>query len=630
MHGVGGTTGAALLGLDDENEPVLVAQGGRTFFWRRPTEPRIEGYVWGGLTSGSRLQPLWILLLPFTLLNVAGWMHEPKGVIAGWRVRAIRYLTFALGLTLTATYIVWITAILVDDLGYTWLPRRYGWEPRRGVLAGLGVAVVIVAAAAWMARRTRGGEKYTAQAGPQTLSASRGGLLGVGGNDEDDSLMRAGFFNRSQDSNRLLALHCAVAFGVLAALAVAAYTTGAHTPSKHHLADYLEHVFFVIGVAQFAGLVLLFVASVSRKPTGFHIAGPAVAAALAIAIANALLAGAARAVDKTVKIEPGGEFMFADVMVVTLLVLLLVVLVWIVDFKILPGPLGEVTDVPHNTAAPGTPANGATDSMRRKTATFRGLTNGLNSFDEILTIAAVAFVGLAAATGLARRHHPHAWRVPLLATSGTQLIAWGGVGLILLLWTKRNDPRTRKKIGIVWDLLTFWPRRFHPFAIRPYSAQAVAELRGRINALATEGRVVLSTHSQGTVLALAAIAPLVDRRGVIQRVSLVTFGSPIGGLYSTAFPAYFNGELTTVVNMELHDWVNYRRLTDPIGHDIKGVATAVLQSPGVTPDPLPDQPLRVPATRAERDRLPWIDVVTHSYYRNEPRLKRVIDELRYS
>ena len=44
-------------------------------------------YDWRPLTSGSRSFAIWPLLLPFTLLNVAGWMGPP---ITSWRGKAHR------------------------------------------------------------------------------------------------------------------------------------------------------------------------------------------------------------------------------------------------------------------------------------------------------------------------------------------------------------------------------------------------------------------------------------------------------------------------------------------------------------------------------------------------------------
>ena len=86
VHGVSGTSPESLLA-----RPLVdqVAGDGIAGFYRprleaewyddrprpeRPAQdnaPRLEGYNWGGLTSGSPGRALWLLLLPFTLVNIA-------------------------------------------------------------------------------------------------------------------------------------------------------------------------------------------------------------------------------------------------------------------------------------------------------------------------------------------------------------------------------------------------------------------------------------------------------------------------------------------------------------------------------------------------------------------------------
>lgn len=50
--------------------PVLKADG-------RPHPRTLEGYVWGGLTSGGWAKAIWALLFPFSLANVSSWMLPP-------------------------------------------------------------------------------------------------------------------------------------------------------------------------------------------------------------------------------------------------------------------------------------------------------------------------------------------------------------------------------------------------------------------------------------------------------------------------------------------------------------------------------------------------------------------------
>jgi hypothetical protein len=81
LHGVGGTPPESL--LDDPH--LRLVSGDKDAGFYRPARRQEEWPVWrqrealswGGLTSGSALRALWLLLLPFTLINLAGWMHPP-------------------------------------------------------------------------------------------------------------------------------------------------------------------------------------------------------------------------------------------------------------------------------------------------------------------------------------------------------------------------------------------------------------------------------------------------------------------------------------------------------------------------------------------------------------------------
>jgi hypothetical protein len=151
------------------------------------------------------------------------------------------------------------------------------------------------------------------------------------------------------------------------------------------------------------------------------------------------------------------------------------------------------------------------------------------------------------------------------------------VGVIWAIRRAYGSRQTRKLIGTLWDVVTFWPRWFHPLAPPSYSGRAVPELRTRVDALVrgdsrdlSEATVVVTAHSQGSVLALAAFDGL---RGQdwLDKVSLVTHGSPITRLYVRLFPAHMVDPIERVFDA-LHQerWVNLYRLTDPIGGAITG------------------------------------------------------------
>lgn len=170
-------------------------------------------------------------------------------------------------------------------------------------------------------------------------------------------------------------------------------------------------------------------------------------------------------------------------------------------------------------------------------------------------------------------------RVPSwLVTASTWFVAVGiPIGIVLLLRQALGSRRTRKSIGALWDVVSFWPRWFHPLAPPSYSGRAIPELRTRLDTLAnssteTSGKatIVVTAHSQGSLLALAALDGL-GGQPWLSRVSLLTHGSPITRLYVRLFPAHMLDSISRVdTSLGSERWVNVYRLTDPIGGAISG------------------------------------------------------------
>jgi hypothetical protein len=141
--------------------------------------------------------------------------------------------------------------------------------------------------------------------------------------------------------------------------------------------------------------------------------------------------------------------------------------------------------------------------------------------------------------------------------------------LIAFLYAAWGDPAKRRTIGVLWDVGTFWPRSYHPLSPPCYTERAVPDLQRRMWWLHDHGgRVILVTHSQGTVIGAAALAQP-DCRPTGDRPALITFGSPLVKLYGWAFPAYFGpallGRLVPGGTGGVNDWRNFSYPTDPIG-----------------------------------------------------------------
>jgi hypothetical protein len=168
------------------------------------------------------------------------------------------------------------------------------------------------------------------------------------------------------------------------------------------------------------------------------------------------------------------------------------------------------------------------------------------------------------------------------------LFLFPGVWLIRLAARSRDN---RRSIAKVWDVMGFWPRRFHAIGAPCYAERAVPELRGRIEHHLRKGRaVIVSAHSQGSVIAYAALVGLVaapaaqeeDEVVDIRRVALATYGSPLTTMYGPNFPAYFGVTDTFGLLREAlapiagAGWRSFYRPTDYIGKRVFELPGGVL------------------------------------------------------
>ncbi len=200
-------------------------------------------------------------------------------------------------------------------------------------------------------------------------------------------------------------------------------------------------------------------------------------------------------------------------------------------------------------------------------------------------LAAVAATGLVAAAidGLAFFHpyvqlHPFlplfirrlpsglAW----LPSAGAWLTTTGTAVVLLASYAAYRQPSTRRIVGILWDVTTFWPKANHPLTPACSAQRAVPQLRDRITTLtdAPGSTLVLSAHSQGSILGAAALLHLNAGQSEqnLSRMALLTYGSPLRRLYARAFPAYFSREVLCQVSDRANgSWQNLWATTDPVG-----------------------------------------------------------------
>ncbi|MFJ5098830.1 hypothetical protein [Streptomyces sp. NPDC088557] len=191
-----------------------------------------------------------------------------------------------------------------------------------------------------------------------------------------------------------------------------------------------------------------------------------------------------------------------------------------------------------------------------------------------LLLGACSVVGAWASGNVPGRAFDGAHPAVASLASATQALGSWMIGfgfLFFVTWGRRayKDASARRTIGILWDVGTFWPRAAHPFAPPCYAERAVPDLTWRMSSWtrATGGRLVISGHSQGSVLAAAAVWQL--RPATRRRVALLTYGSPLERLYGRWFPTYFGPEALRALNRTVHCWSNLYRATDPIGGPVR-------------------------------------------------------------
>ncbi len=679
VHGVGGTTPEKM--LDDPRTVRITGDDTAAVFRRaedadaesRPHDhrgrPVPEAYVWCNLTSGNGTRALWLLLLPFMVVNLAHWMR-PTARGRRRTVRLYGLLVRLAGLTLTVLLVAAVCEVALDLAAWqcagtracaerhSWLGflsptvSDGGWWSRPG--RRLALAALVPAALTcllwYLSHRT-----WSAYESQQPMSRTPEP-------DEETgrtALGRPGFWYGRRLVARLRAAHTAAGLLTVAAAVGTAAARFDHRPggpapldalgrllegalvaaavgvvwvvcrrgrSEHRLDQELDArlvralpltavVLLVLaavyagwerpgwesadrlpgdatfgGIALLQGLLVIALAAVAHVLYRAHpdpraamrgLGGPAVAM-LACALGGVMSGGVSQRVadwlDGTGTNIPGPPVLLTwqASVIPPLLVVLLALCGWLA-WRTWLLRRAELATVERDY--PGEPKD--TTRTRRiariraaATLTDRGPLLVAVTSTTTLLLGAGALVGAMttdrAPAEAARRTHAF---VEGAAETAQALGSWLiGLGFILFVtWGRRayKDASARRTIGILWDVGTFWPRAAHPFAPPCYAERAVPDLTWRMATWthATGGRLVLSGHSQGSVLAAAAAWQL--KPSVRKRVALLTYGSPLERLYGRWFPAHFGPAALSALHHDVDCWRNLHRPTDPIGGPVR-------------------------------------------------------------
>jgi hypothetical protein len=250
------------------------------------------------------------------------------------------------------------------------------------------------------------------------------------------------------------------------------------------------------------------------------------------------------------------------VLIVVTIVAVLVVWLWVIPRRAraeLPAVLADHPDAP------------ATGARARQVARARAVAS--------LTDTGIALIAGLAVTSVVVIAALTAWYVserggfdslpgysPTITSASIFITLTLVVGLLLIAVQAYRDRQMRRVVGVLWDVITFWPRANHPLTPPCYAERTVPELLERLRRLVAEPdtRVVVAAHSQGTVIAAATFLQHDDDSR--DRVALLTFGSPLRRLYARNFPAYFGTDaLPRLAKLQEARWINLWALSDPIG-----------------------------------------------------------------
>jgi hypothetical protein len=656
VHGVGGSPPDSLLGVAGPADCVREAGGaddggGETAFIARREDRSVQGYVWGALTEKPLLQPFWLFLLPFTLVNVSGWMHPPAGELRtqnpaarrGW-LRVFRLIVLFVAAVFTASYFVWLSNLVINRLYNGQVPLiRFAGEPRQRIVLG-GIVMVLFLGVVYILAHARM-LRFEGCRPPDTVVRESGAA------GEEITLTDGRFWNRFGYAKGLLMVHVAV--GVLAVAGVTAWSW-VHSSSVDRirqgrsamrplgiagLATYTTEVALWAIVA----LALVQLAAWRRPSRGtrrFRWLGPATTATSGVAYGTMFLYALPLLFGANSRGRVAIMAISFGIGTLALLATGAGLVVWYLVRRSRELERARTGPPPFGVPAQkeGWDADelrGATDAMYARIASARAISQAGATGTVALAVSALAFLVSALVQFRFGQIHWLAWSVRV----GEVVAALGTGGLLVFLVRNARKPNERRVVGIIWDVLTFWPRRFHPFGVRPYAERAVPEIEARLLRL-VHGygrRVVLSCHSQGTILGYAALVQMPD--DVLSQISFLTYGTPLRQLYQMAFPAYFEERDFERLRGRLFDdhgsppptWRIFYRLTDYIGTTVFGDPTIEEPVPDPAEEPLlSDAPLGRPAGESFPDtpRTAWSDLYKHSYYNTEVALKRWLVDLK--
>jgi hypothetical protein len=599
VHGVSGTPPNVMLGGPAERDTDFEED-----VWKRSDrQDGVRAVRWSNLTSGSPVSALWFTLIPYMLLNLAGWALPPSGA---WRHRTAVVAVRAAGLALTMIFSTVAAVGFIGVGGYQVLRPSVGtaWSLVLGVGAALVVILVLWLATSALGERAQADRLYlrslhvavalwsvwwtllaAADEAYGRVDAIATGGVGVGWPIPilaGGAIVVVGLIEGLERFARPAGALLAVAAGTLLVIDVVgvfgAGEAGVQPEQLLTIDDPLTTIVQWFAVLALGAMVM----GISRS---HREAAPVIGTLIALAGSTGASVGAAGiwvSARLSGAVPPSGIAPIAQAFLTGTLIVFAVLAIVLArsagkDEPILRGVYLSVVRArnglfPVLVAVPS--VTGAVLAM-----TVAGLRLDGSAPTEFVWIAAIAAtvggiatavalgrLGLSAPAALAGLAVVVGWLAPLtgfFTFTGVAVTVTMALPLALVLTRVAGavgDREKRRTLAVPWDVGSYFARRFHPFAPPTYHDRAVADLDAVIDRFRDRG-VVVGAHSQGTVVVTSALSRAEDTGGV----GLLTYGSPLASLYARFFPRYFTDEyFEAIAGRVAGGWINLWRPTDPI------------------------------------------------------------------
>ncbi|EHR62943.1 hypothetical protein SaccyDRAFT_4122 [Saccharomonospora cyanea NA-134] len=600
--------------------PVLRAPG-------RSVPRTLEGYLWSRMTSGGAAKAAWALLFPFSLVNVAQWMLPPdSGSRASQTLSAVCRALLRVAALLLTMLLVGQLAVVSLDLLATQCLRPAGacleaapsWlRDTASVRTALGLApllvligvLFVVASTSWEVRASRlrehrpdlpGGTLLDDEQETTTLRCLHtvaalsvvvlmllGGPLTAPTRTVDAvvwvlALVLLGFGAGAAAlrAHRLLGPVPRAGLITLALVLVGVAAVVA-TPLSGQVSSGANATVELVAAALFAvcvlfALLLVPTAIVARRtwsalPRRLRpwVGGWAAAPVLAL---GALLGGgfgaglaiaARHMLDSSLALPEGYT---------------LITLLWgagLVFAALVAVPVFAVA-VPLRRVRRGVPEvlrlmETREEDVDEATAAWARAAWERKHLHRIVLAVVLAMIAGAGALVAVR---VGAIEIPdfLKPLSAVGVVALGGLAFALLraVFTTATGTLRVRHLAAFTDLVCFWPRVAHPVVPPSYALKVVPELaeRAKEHLRAPDSRVVLAGYHVGGLLAVITAGRLSAELSEpeIERLGLLTAGTPLQWGYQRAFPGVFGHEaLVRVFGTLSGRWRGLCRGTDTFG-----------------------------------------------------------------